>query len=226
MVEAGEATLKEYFERSRKWEQDAYITALRSARVWRTVGLLSLGVSLASVLAIVALLPLKTVEPFVVRVDNATGIVETMSALKDAPNTYEEAVGRYFLGKYVQAREGFLFDERAHNYRVVALMSDAEEQGEFARFYNASNPQSPQNQYGRRISVEIKIRSISFIGESGNVAQVQYIREEKVEQNITRTEWIATMTFQFVTSQISANDRLINPLGFVVTEYRTAEAVS
>lgn len=224
MVEAGESTLKEYFERSRKWEQDGYISALRSARFWRVFALLSSLVSLASVLTISTLLPLKTVEPFLIRVDNSTGIVETMSALKDSPNTYDEAIGRYFIGRYVRSREGFIFDEAAHNYRVVSLMSDADEQDEFARFYNASNPRSPQNLYGRRISVEIKFRSISFINE--NVAQVRYVREEKIEQSVTRTSWIATMTFQFVTTNISTNDRLVNPLGFIVTEYRTAEEVS
>lgn len=223
MVEAGTASLKDYFERSRKWEQDAYLSALRSLRFWRVCAIVALIVSFASVLAVTALAPLKTVEPFVVRVDNSTGIVETMSALQDAPETYDEAIGRYFIGQYIRSREGFVYDEAGYNFRVVALMSDTQIQEQFAAYYNASNPTAPQNVYGRRTTVSVLIRSISFINE--NVAQVRYVREEQTDTAVAQSQWITTLTFQFLDTSISTNDRLINPLGFQVLEYRTAEEV-
>jgi type IV secretion system protein VirB8 len=33
------------------------------------------------------------------------------------------------------------------------------------------------------------------------------------------THWVATLTFAYVNSALSASDRQINPLGFVVSEY-------
>ena len=47
-----------------------------------------LRLAVASVGAVAALAPLKTVEPFVIRVDSATGIVDTVSALRATARRY------------------------------------------------------------------------------------------------------------------------------------------
>ncbi|NSM55939.1 VirB8/TrbF family protein, partial [Serratia marcescens] len=86
----------------------------------------------ASVGAVAALAPLKTVEPFVIRVDNATGIVETVSALSSTSSRYDEAVTKYFLGRYVRAREGYSYPEAETNFRTISLLSGQGEQARFA----------------------------------------------------------------------------------------------
>ena len=73
--------LKTYFEKARRWEQDLLLSAHRSRRVAWVIAAGACALAVASVGAVAALAPLKTVEPFVIRVDNATGIVETVSAL-------------------------------------------------------------------------------------------------------------------------------------------------
>ena len=73
--------LKTYFENARRWEQDLLLSAHRSRRVAWVIAAGACALAVASVGAVAALAPLKTVEPFVIRVDNATGIVETVSAL-------------------------------------------------------------------------------------------------------------------------------------------------
>ncbi|MCB5205168.1 virB8 family protein [Neorhizobium sp. T786] len=221
-----EDALKDYFERSRKWERDAYIDVLRSRRIWRLLALTTSALAIAGVGAVAALAPLKSVEPFVIRVDNSTGIVETMSALTDAPGKYDEAISRHFLHTYLRAREGFLFDEAKHNFRVVSLMSSSAEQERFGTEYSGNNPDSPQNRYGRHSVVEVAIKSVSFIADTagqGSIAQVRYLRTERRDKAVQTSHWIATVSFQYVGSQFSSNDRLVNPLGFIVTEYRTAE---
>ena len=68
------------------------MAAYRSRRIaWVTAGVASL-LAIVSVAAVAALTPLKTVEPFVIRVDNATGIVDVVNALDNARETYDEAV--------------------------------------------------------------------------------------------------------------------------------------
>ncbi len=63
-------------------------------------------------------------------------------------------------------------------------MSNAAEQQRFAATYRGSNPESPQNIYGRSASSRIGIKSISLI--NSNVVSVRYTR------TITRGEDIRT----------------------------------
>src|SRR4051812_18284661 len=97
MVEAGD--LKSYFANARTWEQDRLLAADRSRRIaWVTAGVASL-LAVVSVGAVAALTPLKTVEPFVIRVDSATGIVDVVNAFDNAREIYDEAVTRYFAAR-------------------------------------------------------------------------------------------------------------------------------
>jgi type IV secretion system protein VirB8 len=38
--------------------------------------------------------------------------------------------------------------------------------------------------------------------------------------DVRTTHWVATLTFSYVNAPMSSTDRLVNPLGFVVSEYR------
>ncbi len=79
MVSADE--LKTYFEKARRFDQDRVIQVERSARIAWSVAIVAGILAGASIFAVAALTPLKTIEPFVVRVDNSTGIVDVVSAL-------------------------------------------------------------------------------------------------------------------------------------------------
>ncbi|MEI5668474.1 virB8 family protein [Bosea sp. CCNWLW174] len=216
--------LKDYFDNARRWEQDLLLTAQRSKRLAWFVATAACVLATAAVGAIAALAPLKTVEPFVIRVDNATGIVETVSALGSSPRTYDEAVTKYFLGRYVRAREGFSQAEAARNFQTVALLSSQSEQARFAAVYRGSNPESPQVLHGRFGVAEVRIKAISLLAD--NLASVRFLKESRKGEEVKVTHWIATLTFAYVNAPVSSTDRLINPLGFLVSEYRADPEVA
>lgn len=217
MVETGD--LKAYFERARLWEQDLLVQAHRSKRLAWTVAAVASALSIVSVGAVTAMAPLKTVEPFVIRVDNATGIVDVVSALRDGPTAYGEAVTRYFLAKYVRAREGYARSEAEANFKTVSLLSGGPEQNRFAAFYRGSNPDSPQVAYGRSGIAEVRIKTISLLGP--NLASVRFLRESRKGDETRTSHWIATLTFEVrPDAKVSTSDRLVNPIGFLVSEYR------
>ncbi|TCU32596.1 virB8 family protein [Rhizobium azibense] len=210
--------LKSYFDKARRFDQDRLIQVERSARIaWFVAGCAGI-VAAVSVFAIAGLTPLKTVEPFVVRVDNSTGIVDVVSALTSSAGSYDEAVTKYFAAKYVRAREGYVWSEAEENFRIAALLSTQPEQTRFATVYRGSNPQSPQNVYGRSATARIGIVSISLI--NANVASVRYMRTITRAEDVRTTHWVATLTFSYVNAPMSSTDRLVNPLGFAVSEYR------
>src|SRR5690606_17552395 len=83
--------LKAYFDKARRFDQDRMIQVERSARIAWSVAIVAGVLAGVSIFAVAGLTPLKTVEPFVVRVDNSTGIVDVVSALTSTPGTYDEA---------------------------------------------------------------------------------------------------------------------------------------
>jgi len=211
-------SLKDYFNKARRFDQDRMIAAERSRRLaWIIAGFAGV-LSIVSVAAVVQLTPLKTVEPFVIRVDNSTGIVDVVSALPATGGDYDEAVTKYFAARYVRAREGYVWSEAEENFKTVSLLSAAPEQQRFASLYKGSNPESPQNIYGRSSSAKVTIKSISLINI--NVASVRFIREVTRGEDTRPTHWVATLTFSYSNASMSASDRLVNPLGFTVSEYR------
>lgn len=211
-------SLKEYFDKARRFDQDRMMSAERSKRIAWFAAIVASVLACVSVGAVVALTPLKTVEPFVIRVDNSTGIVDVISAMSSVAGSYDEEVTKYFAARYVRAREGYVWSEAEENFRTASLMSNAAEQQRFAAAYRGGNPESPQNVYGRSATSRIGIKSISLI--NSNVVSVRYTRTITRDEEVRTTHWVATITYSYTNAPISSSDRLVNPLGFVVSEYR------
>lgn len=212
--------LRRYFEEARRWDQDRLAGALRSRRIaWIAAGAASL-LAVAATAAVAMLAPLKTVEPFVVRVSEDTGVVEVMRGLsaEDGPVRYEEAISKYFLAQYVRSREGYLDPAAEDAFRLVSLLSAPAEQRRWAEAYRGSNPDSPQNVYGRDGEAIVSIRAIGFIGDG--VANVRFRRTVRLAQQTIESDWIATIAFTYTRAPMTESDRLRNPLGFQVTSYR------
>lgn len=212
--------LKRYFEEARRWDEDRLASALRSRRLaWGAAGLATTLACIATA-AVALLAPLKTVEPFVIRVEQTTGAVDVMRGLsaQDGPVRYDEAVSKYFLAQYVRHREGYLDPAAEDAFRLVSILSAPGEQRRWASLYRGSNPDSPQNLYGPDGEAIVAVRAITFIGD--DVANVRFRRTVRQAQQTTQSDWIATIAFTYTRAPMSEADRLRNPLGFQVTSYR------
>ncbi|WP_374469600.1 virB8 family protein [Phenylobacterium sp.] len=211
--------LRTYFAQARTWDQDRLRQARNSARLAWTLAAAAGAFAVTGAFAISALTPLKRVEPYVVRVDRATGAVDVLRGLS-APDdvTYEEAVTKSFLATYVRAREGWLPAAAEANFRQVSIMSTPEEQQRWAAAFRPSNPASPQTQYGPTADVQVAIRAISFVAPG--VANVRFHRTFRRGPALEESDWIATVAFAYTKAPMTEGDRLRNPLGFQVSSYR------
>lgn len=219
-VPADPELLAAYFAQVRSFEAERLRDERRSRRLAWTVAAVASGVAFAACVAVAGLTPLKTVVPLVFRVDAATGIVDAVHDLQGGPQTQTEAVGRYFVARYVRAREGYAFTEAEYQFRAVSLLSTAAEQARYAAWFRGSNPESPQVTLGRVGTARVTIRSISFIGPK--LAQVRWTREVRQGEGRTvdTSHWVSTLGFDWSRNAIGNQDRLENPLGFLVTDYR------
>ncbi len=212
---------EKYLETSRTWEYDRMRAALQSKRLAWGVATGACVLAVVSVGAVAMLAPLKTVEPYVIRVDKASGETQIVTALKGPqPRTYEAAVNRYFISQYVRLREGWLNDAARENAYSVMLMSDQAEGPRYLNGVESSNKNAPSSIYGPKGYVSISIRTISFL--SPTVAQVRFTKIITVGRNTPVAQnWNAILTFKYTTAPESEKDRNLNPLGFQVLNYRS-----
>lgn len=211
--------LKAYFEEARSWDQERLSVALKSRRLAWIIATVAGILAIAAVTAVALLTPLKTVQPYVIAVDRATGATEITAELTgDNAVLYDEAVAKYFLAQYVRLREGWVPRASREFFNSVALMSAPAEEQRWARFYRAANPESPQNIYDDFTAVGVAVRSITFINKE--TAQVRFTKDQVRGATSRETEWIAIITYGFSSAPMREGDRFRNPLGFQVLSYR------
>jgi type IV secretion system protein VirB8 len=208
---------KAYLEESRGLERDFLAELVRSRRIaWRIAGVACAVLALALV-GFLFLLPLKRVEPFVVRVDNATGGVDIVTMLTDAPAAYGEVVNKYWLNRYVLCRESYDYQTIQETYDTTVLLSAASVQREFRTLFDG--PQARDKVFGDRLRFVVRVLSIT---PAKDTAVVRFVRTRRTDDPSQDQEehLVATLGFQFVAAPMKETDRLVNPLGFQVTSYR------
>lgn len=217
MIEHGAA---DYLEAAKSWEADSVARSKRSERIaWRVAGAAVLAAA-AAVVGIALLTPLKEVQPFIVRVDKNTGATDIVTRVAEKHMSPDEAIDKYWVAAYVRAREGYSDAFGFANYKTVDLLSSIEEGKRYYAVVDPeNNPKSPFNVYGKSGKIEIKVLSISFL-DSG-VASVRYARRDELRGQAKDSRWIATVGYRYEDPPLTEEERLINPLGFQVVDYRT-----
>lgn len=211
---------KQYLIEANQWDQtNTSILLASNRRAWIVAGVATV-MALISVTGISVLGPQKTTEPFVIRVDKTTGSVDIVAAMKDAKETYEEVVSKYFVAKYVNAREGYMWERAIDDHDTVVLMSKPSVASSYHEQFDKSNPSSPLNIYNNFAKVDVKIKSISFL--NNKTALVRYSKSViRSGEKPDLTHWQATLPFAYSKAPSKESDRLKNPLGFQATDWRT-----
>jgi type IV secretion system protein VirB8 len=224
------SALDGYFREAEAWDADRAAQFRRSARVawWVAGGGWLCAVS--SAMALAFLMPLKRVDPFVVRVDNSTGIVDVVPVFAGV-STPDEAVTRYFLTHYLNVCERFNFVTAESDYEECGAFHSAQRNQAWYALWTASNPGSPLNVHKDGGSVRVQVNSVSFFTkESGlsDLAQVRYLKAVRAgaggEESFSH--WIATIQYAYVEPAKDPKTRRWNPLGFKIIDFRTEPEVS
>lgn len=215
----------DYFKQAEAWESGDLATRAKSEkRAWWIAGGL-LVLNIAQGVSMAGLVPLHTVVPYVLQENESTGRVEVARSIKDPKTTWAEVTKKADLRKYVRNRESYSRALATKFYTTVGIMSSPEESGRYQEFYNPKlnkKGTSPLQIFGEVGTVEIKIKSVSFINDKA--ASVNYIRVVREDQMSTtrlkETEWVATVTYRYGMPPAKEDDREINPTGMQVVEYR------
>ena len=221
--------LEAYFAEAASWDADRAAQSRRITRIaWAVAGAGWLA-TLAMAAALMLLMPLKRVEPFVLRVDNSTGLVDVVPVYAghaDMP----ESVTRYFLDHYVTVCERFNFATAESDYEECGAYHTASRNQAWYTLWTKTNPDSPLNVYKDGSTLRARVTSISFF-ERGNgvsdLAQVRYTQAKRAAGGTDEqvTHWIATVQYTYGEPSKEPRVRHWNPLGFKIVEFKTEPEV-
>ena len=219
-------SLAGYFREAANWDADRLQQTQRTARrAWRVAGA-GWSCALAVALALVLLMPLKRVEPFLVRVDSSTGIVDIVPVYTGKAGL-EQSVTRYFLSHYVSVCERFNFATAESDYEECGAFHAAQRNEAWYALWNPNNPASPLNVHKDGSTVSVQVEAVSFFQRASGVtdlAQVRYLKAERQGDGAVEhiSHWIATVQYLYATPSKDPRIRRWNPLGFKILEL-TAE---
>lgn len=205
--------------------EDSWATSVtdgleRSRRIAWIVASVAAFIAVLEAIALVFLMPLKTVEPYTLLVDRQTGNVEALAPLDTQMITPDAALTRSFLVQYVIARESFDADNLQQDYRKVALWSEGDARRRYINQMQATNPSSPLAYLPSRATLKTEVRSVSSLSADSSLVRFTTTRNDPGAQPQPPQYWAAVVNYGFSGASMSEEDRMLNPLGFQVTRYR------
>lgn len=203
-----------------------YLIEQSNKKAW-LIAIVSVFITLLSILAVLVLTPLKTVESYVIRVDNTTGMVDILTTLDEKQITQNEALDKHFIGQYIKAREGYFFDMLNQDYIFTQLLSSPEVAESYRAIYSGEN--SRDSRLGSFTKVEVNILSV-VLGESNGIktatARINLKSTNKNSKEESLSTKVITLSYKYLLNEMQEKNRILNPLGFKVLTYRIDEEIS
>lgn len=211
---------EEFFAGSKSWAEGQAISAARETRIAWRVAAGAGAIALLLALALAFLLPLKTVQPYVLSVDRQTGAIEPAMSVGSGSLTQNEAVIQGQLASYVVARETFDATDLNQKYRQVQVMSSRPVAQAYVAQMSTVNPESPLRSLTAGDTVSILVRSVSLISDNAALVRFTATRAAAGGATARPINYVAAISFGFNGRPLRQSDRYTNPLGFQVTRYR------
>ena len=177
-------------------------------------------------------LPLKEKVPYLVMADPYTGtasVARLGGPLGERDVTTEEAINKSNVAQFILSRESYdsgLIGQR--NWRTTLSMAGPAVSPAYTSLHAEANPQRPFRIYGGSKAVHVRILSIVLVGggegrrPTGATVRFQRsVYDKSNGRSQPLDSKIATMEFTYDPNlRLNDEDRLLNPLGFRVVNYR------
>lgn len=204
------------------WETSRIEMVERSERkAWNVVKLVS-GLAVLLCLAIAMMMPLKTVEPFVIQTEKSTGMSTVLHIANEDDVPVDEMMNKYWISQYVLARESYDWQTLGQEYFKVRELSMPNVFEVYASQYGTENKDSLESRLKDDYRVVVKL--VSVVINSDSVATVRfgkYTYENDHGEQTGHNSWTATIAFEYHPDfAVPEERRLVNPFGFKVTSYR------
>ena len=209
-----------YYAAAQGWADERVESERKARKLAWTVASVAGGIALILALTLAMLVPLKTVQPYVLTVDKQTGAVEVATTVANGRLTQNEAVIQAQLANYVRVRETFDASDLAANYRRVQLLSGPDVRTAYIASMAAANPASPLHTLSPGDTLAVRIKSVSLTAAGSALVRYDLDRTVAGGRGVSSSPYVSAISYGFSDKPLRAADRFENPLGFEVTRYR------
>lgn len=192
------------------------------ARAFAIGMFLSLCLNVVLGVAIGTLSPLVRVEPMLLTLKDRSEQIVKIEPFERGTSGFE-LMTESLVRDYVLSRQEVVLDEAEMRRRwggrgIVAHRSSDEE---YARFVAETAPKYEELRQ-MRLMRTVAIRRVSKIAEG--YWQVEFLTQDFTGgvKQVAEKKWVASLTVGYVPREVSWEDRYMNPLGFIVTDYSVA----
>jgi len=204
----------------KSWYSNRYQIVVVQRNILLLFTLISMFSVAVSVIFVKNVMSSKSLEPYVIEVEQKTGIATVVDQLTAQNFTGDQMVRKYFINSFVHAASGYDPKTYRQDVEKVRLFSTPSVYSDFRNRINARDL-GPNSLY------EVRIKSVQFI--DSNTVQIRTVRQLDnggSSSDVKTKDEVITMGFYFAPAMnLTMEDRLINPLGFQVNKYLIADEV-
>jgi type IV secretion system protein VirB8 len=215
------------FEANLAWDLDRAVMLERSERRGWLVGVAGMVLALLGVLAVFAQGPLRQVVGVPIVIDKTTGETTIQQRLTAETVPAQEALDKHNLAVFVRAREGYSWWWLQRDFDQVARMAVPIVFADYNRQFDGDAAVQKKLAASEEWRVQIVGVRLSPSGRRGNKGDATVTYDKVVrqtERNLpdVTTRHVASVVFEYQPKVFAKEkDRLDNPLGFVITAYRS-----
>jgi type IV secretion system protein VirB8 len=158
----------------------------------------------------------KSLEPYVIEVEEKSGVPTIVDQLTSQTLTADESIKKYFINQFIKAAVGYDPKTYKQDAEIVRLLST---QPVYSDFRSRINPRT----LGADSKIDFRIKSIKFLDPS--TVQVRILKSTIAPNVSSSKDELVSMNFYFTNLTLTAEERLINPLGFQVTNLSITEEI-
>lgn len=202
---------------TRNWYDERYDNMIVQRNLLFVLLLILLVLAIISVAVTSYVISIKRFDPFVIQIDDTTGMAKIVNPISSEILNGNEALAQYFIKKYIIARETYNpvdFETGARN--IIKLFSSNSIYLDYRGYIK--NPEvDPLIKYGQKNTTFLIPKSWSKLEDNKYILRFS-INETAGSNKIFNK--IAVVEFAYTAMELTEQDKDINPVGFQVTGYR------
>lgn len=198
----------------KSWYSNRYQIVVVQRNILLLLAILLMVAMTASTLFVKFVVSSKSLEPYVIEVEEKSGVPTIVDQMTSQTLTGDEAVKKYFINQFVKAAVGYDPKTYKQDAEIVRLLST---QPVYSEFRNRVNPRD----LGADTKIDFRIKSIKFLDTS--TVQIRILKNTTSPIGASAKDELISVNFYFTNLTLTAEERLVNPLGFQVTNLSITE---
>lgn len=210
----------------RSWYSNKYQLVLVQKKLLSLFSILSIATVVIAVIFVKQFTESKSFEPYVIELEEKTGIMTVVENLKGSNLIADESVKRSYIYSFLNVAEGYNYVTFNKDRKALMLFSNTVVYRQLYNKYSVKNDKSIVNALKDKGTMDIKIKSIIF--NTPEIATVRFVIYNTRPTKLYPQEAhkIAEIQFKFADIELNSDDRYINPLGFQVFKYTIGDDIN